>query len=67
MKIPLSLAITALAVAPAFAQLAAGVLREQFTVTDTPYREVCQGCPAEGGLCSWPLAMTRRQAPETLF
>ena len=49
------------------AGLAAGVLREQFTVTDTPYREVCQGCPAEGGLCSWPLAMTRRQAPDTLF
>ncbi len=49
------------------ARLAAAVLREQFTVTDTPYREVCHGCPAEGGLCSWPLAMTRRQAPDTLF
>jgi ATP-dependent helicase/nuclease subunit A len=47
--------------------LAAGVLGEQFRVTETPYREVCQGCPAEGGLCSWSLAMTRRQAPDRLF
>jgi ATP-dependent helicase/nuclease subunit A len=49
------------------AGLAAGVLDERFTVTEAPYREVCQGCPAEGGLCSWPLAMTRRQAPDRLF
>jgi ATP-dependent exoDNAse (exonuclease V) beta subunit len=47
--------------------LASGVLRERFTVTESPYREVCQGCPAEGGLCSWPLSMTRRRAPDTLF
>ena len=47
--------------------LAAGVLRGEFAVTETPYRDVCQGCPAEGGLCSWPLDMTRRQAPDTLF
>jgi ATP-dependent helicase/nuclease subunit A len=49
------------------AELAAGVLAERFTVTETPYREVCQGCPAEGGLCSWPLPMTRRAAPDKLF
>ncbi|HEY1592996.1 MAG TPA: UvrD-helicase domain-containing protein [Solirubrobacteraceae bacterium] len=49
------------------AGLAAGVLQERFTVTEEPYREICQGCPAEGGLCSWPLAMTRRQAPDRLF
>jgi hypothetical protein len=49
------------------AELAAGVLGEEFAVTETPYREVCQGCPAEGGLCSWPLDMTRREAPDTLF
>jgi ATP-dependent exoDNAse (exonuclease V) beta subunit len=47
--------------------LAAGVLSEEFRVTELPYREICQGCPAEGGLCSWPLDMTRRSAPDTLF
>ena len=47
--------------------LAAGVLSEEFRVTELPHREICQGCPAEGGLCSWPLDMTRRSAPDTLF
>ena len=28
---------------------------------------VCDGCPAEGGLCSWPLEMTRREAADRLF
>ena len=46
---------------------AEGVLGEEFPVTETPRREICQGCPAEGGLCSWPLGMTRREAPDTLF
>ena len=32
-----------------------------------PRRAVCGGCPAEGGLCSWPLAQTRREAADTLF
>ena len=49
------------------ASLAAGVLARRFTVTEVPERSVCRGCPAEGGLCSWPLAMTRRDAPDTLF
>jgi hypothetical protein len=48
-------------------ELSAGVLSGQFPVTDTPRREICQGCPAEGGLCSWPLDMTRREAADTLF
>jgi ATP-dependent exoDNAse (exonuclease V) beta subunit len=48
-------------------ELSAGVLRGEFPVTDVPHREVCHGCPAEGGLCSWPLEMTRREAPDTLF
>ena len=48
-------------------ELVAGVLRQEFAVTETPYRGICQGCPAEGGLCSWPRDMTRRQAPDTLF
>ena len=47
--------------------LAAGVLERRFTVTDAPERLVCRGCPAEGGLCSWPLEMTRRDAPDRLF
>ena len=37
-----------------------GVLRREFAVTDAPHRGLCDGCPAEGGLCSWPLEMTRR-------
>jgi hypothetical protein len=48
-------------------QLAAGVLRREFAVTDEPRREVCAGCPAEGGLCSWPLEMTRRETIDRLF
>jgi hypothetical protein len=41
--------------------------RRSFPVTDAPHRELCHGCPAEGGLCSWPLEMTRRASPEQLF
>jgi ATP-dependent helicase/nuclease subunit A len=47
--------------------LAAGVLRREFSVTDQPHRAICAGCPAEGGLCSWPLELTRRDAPDRLF
>jgi ATP-dependent exoDNAse (exonuclease V) beta subunit len=47
--------------------LAGGVLRGEFTVTDAPHRGLCDGCPAEGGLCSWPLEMTRREAADRLF
>jgi ATP-dependent exoDNAse (exonuclease V) beta subunit len=47
--------------------LAGGVLRREFRVTDAPERGVCDGCPAEGGLCSWPLEMTRREAADRLF
>jgi ATP-dependent helicase/nuclease subunit A len=49
------------------ATLARGVLERRFAVTDTPERSVCDGCPAEGGLCSWPISMTRREAPDRLF
>jgi hypothetical protein len=31
-----------------------------FRVTETPGRRVCDGCPAQGGLCSYPLEMTTR-------
>ncbi len=47
--------------------LAAGVTAGRFPVTDMPQRSVCAGCPAEGGLCSWPLEMTRRAAADRLF
>jgi len=49
------------------AGLARGVLERDFRVTEAPHRAVCDGCPAEGGLCSWPLEMTRREAADTLF
>ena len=49
------------------ASLAAGVREGRFRVSDSPHRELCAGCPAEGGLCSWPLEMTRREVPDTLF
>jgi ATP-dependent helicase/nuclease subunit A len=29
-----------------------------FRVTDAPGRQVCDGCPAQGGLCSYPLEVT---------
>jgi hypothetical protein len=40
--------------------LAAGVADGEFPVSETPGVPVCNGCPGEGGLCSWPLEMTRR-------
>jgi ATP-dependent helicase/nuclease subunit A len=48
-------------------ELCAGVLRGEFAVAEAPHRGVCAGCPAEGGLCSWPLELTRRIAPDQLF
>jgi ATP-dependent helicase/nuclease subunit A len=48
--------------------LAAGAIAGQFPVSESPGVDVCNGCPGEGGLCSWPLEMTRRDpeaaAPE---
>jgi ATP-dependent helicase/nuclease subunit A len=46
---------------------AAGVTAGRFEVAMDPHRRLCAGCPAEGGLCSWPLAMTRRESADTLF
>ncbi|HEY2654038.1 MAG TPA: PD-(D/E)XK nuclease family protein, partial [Solirubrobacteraceae bacterium] len=52
----------------ALAGLTAGLLGEgSFPVSEQPHRALCHGCPAEGGLCSWPLEMTRRGSPEQLF
>jgi ATP-dependent helicase/nuclease subunit A len=47
--------------------LAAGVLARRFPVAPDPHRRLCAGCPAEGGLCSWPLELTRRESADTLF
>jgi hypothetical protein len=45
----------------------AGILRREFTVSQAPQRSLCHGCPAQGGLCSWPLALTAREAVDRLF
>ncbi|HEY5317419.1 MAG TPA: PD-(D/E)XK nuclease family protein, partial [Solirubrobacteraceae bacterium] len=47
--------------------LADGVLRREFTVSPAPHRALCYGCPGEGGSCSWPLELTRRERVDTLF
>ncbi|HEY4830146.1 MAG TPA: UvrD-helicase domain-containing protein [Solirubrobacteraceae bacterium] len=57
----------ALALEARLGELARGVLERRFPVTDAPHRGVCAGCPAEGGLCSWPLEMTQRESPDRLF
>ncbi|HEY5431759.1 MAG TPA: PD-(D/E)XK nuclease family protein, partial [Solirubrobacteraceae bacterium] len=51
----------------ALGQVSRGVLDREFTVSPAPHRGICGGCPAEGGLCSWPLEMTRRDSPDRLF
>ncbi len=33
---------------------------DSFRVTETPGRRICDGCPAQGGLCSHPLELTTR-------
>ena len=38
----------------------AGPLTGDFRVTDAPGRSICDGCPAQGGLCSYPLELTTR-------
>jgi ATP-dependent exoDNAse (exonuclease V) beta subunit len=40
--------------------LVSGIRRRDFSVADEPGRSLCRGCPAEGGLCPWPLELTRR-------
>ena len=57
----------AAALEAALAERVTRVVQRRFAVTDTPHRAVCGGCPAEGGLCSWPLEMTRREQPDRLF
>jgi ATP-dependent helicase/nuclease subunit A len=47
--------------------LTAGMVEGRFPVSLEPQRSLCHGCPAEGGLCSWPLSATRRESPDRLF
>jgi hypothetical protein len=46
---------------------AAGVVAGRFEVAPSPCRALCAGCPGEGGLCSWPVELTRRESLDTLF
>ena len=46
---------------------AQGVVAGRFEVAPDPHRRLCAGCPAEGGLCSWPTELTRRESADTLF
>jgi hypothetical protein len=48
-------------------RLTAGVVERRFGVSQGPHRGLCHGCPGEGGLCSWPLAATRREDLDRLF
>ena len=49
------------------AALTAGVVAGEFAVTPEPHRGVCAGCPAAGGLCSWPLEVAMRPQVDRLF
>jgi ATP-dependent helicase/nuclease subunit A len=44
----------------ALAERVAGVLAGEFRVTNAPGRRTCDGCPAQGGLCSHPIGLTTR-------
>ena len=45
----------------------AGIMRSEFPVAPEPYRAICDRCPAQDGLCSWPVELTRRLAADRLF
>jgi hypothetical protein len=49
------------------ARRAEPLLSGHFEVTPTPHWGVCAGCPALGGLCSWPAEMSMRSAADRLF
>ena len=46
---------------------AAGVLAGRFAVAEEPRRSLCAGCPALGGLCSWPAEVAMRESADRLF
>jgi ATP-dependent exoDNAse (exonuclease V) beta subunit len=45
----------------------APLLAGRFTPSEAPRASLCAGCPAAGGLCPHPPALTRRADPERLF
>jgi ATP-dependent helicase/nuclease subunit A len=45
----------------------AGLRAGRFTVSAEPQRSLCAGCPALGGLCSWPAEVALRPAADRLF
>ncbi len=47
--------------------LAGGLLDGRFAPAAEPHLGLCSGCPGENGMCSWPSAMTRREAVDRLF
>jgi ATP-dependent helicase/nuclease subunit A len=47
--------------------LTADMVQGRFPVSAEPHRSLCHACPAEGGLCSWPLSATRRESAGQLF
>jgi ATP-dependent helicase/nuclease subunit A len=47
--------------------LAGALLDGRFEPAAEPHLALCSGCPGENGMCSWPAAMTRREAVDRLF
>ncbi len=45
-------------------ELASGVVDRQFEPAAEPHRELCQGCPGQPALCSWPPDRTLADRPE---
>jgi ATP-dependent helicase/nuclease subunit A len=45
-------------------ELAEGVVGRRFVPAEKPHRELCQGCPGQPALCSWPLDATMAERPE---
>jgi hypothetical protein len=44
--------------------LAGGVIGGRFEPTERPHRELCQFCPGQPALCSWPPERTLAERPE---
>jgi len=51
------------ALAERLTRLAEGVLAAEHPVAAEPHRALCGDCPGRAALCSWPEAMTLREAP----
>jgi hypothetical protein len=44
--------------------LAEGVVGRRFEPAAVPHRELCQGCPGQPALCTWPPERTNAERPE---